>query len=71
MVTGTADNGGWWRDMMLAGLILAYLWDFLSRSAEVRGKIIIFRLWETYGKQLGEHRHRRNRPCTFPIYVQS
>ena len=25
----------------------------------------------TYGKQLGEHRHRRNRPCTFPNYIES
>lgn len=24
------------------------------------------RKWGTHGKQLGEHHHRRNRPCTYP-----
>jgi len=24
--------------------------------------------FETYGTQLSAHRHRRNRPCTYPSY---
>jgi hypothetical protein len=47
------------------------LFEALYRSSTQLARLRHRLLWrgKTYGKQLVEHHHRRNRPCTYPIYT--
>lgn len=63
MMTRPSDNGGCERDqqtMFASDHCLCAGWSCEAQKLDLRGRR------KTYGRQLAVHRHRQNRPCTYP-----